>query len=214
MRKSIVTILGPTDPVHDLTTVEAVNAALGLESNTDDDGIIAEQITRASRLIADLCNAGPERLRTFGLLTVQESFRVTWGEPVEALYLRQYPVGEITSITQGDAEADPTMYEIDDENGLLWMKCGRWCGEVIAEYSGGYDLPAEAPVLLAQACLETIRAQRTSATRDPSVRTVQHGDTAVTFNDYYNRLGLSGAGGAILPPSANDMIQKYIRKAV
>ena len=40
------------------------------------------------------------------------------------------------------------------------MKCGRWCGEVVVTYSGGYDLPDDAPALLAQACIEAIKTQR------------------------------------------------------
>jgi hypothetical protein len=215
MRKSIVTVLGPTSPVHDLTTVEAVNAALGLVSNTANDGITAEQITNISRMIADICNAGVDRMRTFGLLTLEENFRVVWGEPVHALYLRQFPIEQITSITQGGNETDATMYELDDEAGLLWMKCGHWCGEVVANYSGGYDLPDEAPALLAQACIEALRAQRANAGRNPGVRDVQHGDTRVSFNDYYNRFGLAGSGGtSIFPPNVTDMIEHYKRRTV
>ncbi len=206
MRKSIVTVLGPTSPVYDLTTVDAVNAALGITGNTADDATTAAQITTASRIIADLCN------RTFALLDVTESFRVQWGEPVHALYLRQYPVQDVASITQADSEADATMYEIDDEAGLLWMKCGRWTGEVIATYSGGYDLPSEAPPLLAQACIEVLRAQHFNAGRDPGLRTVQHVDTSVTFNDYYLRS--SGSGSSILPPNAAGMIERYIERRV
>ena len=137
VRKSIVSVLGPTDPVYDLTTVEAVNAALGITGNTADDATTAAQITAASRIIADLCN------RTFALLDVTESFRVQWGEPVHVLYLRQYPVTQVVSIMQADSEADPALYELDDEAGLLWMKCGRFMGEIIATYSGGYDLPTD-----------------------------------------------------------------------
>ena len=109
-----------------------------------------------------------------------------WGEPVHALYLRQYPVEQVTSITQGGSEADATMYEIDDEAGLLWMKCGRWCGEVIANYSGGYDLPDDAPALLAQACIEMVGGQRllsATAAVDPNLREVQHGDTPRCLSD-------------------------------
>ncbi len=209
MRKSIISVLGPTSPVYDLTTVEAVNAALGIEGNTADDAITAAQITALSLIIADLCN------RVFALMDVSESFRVQWGEPVHALYLRQYPVEQITSITQDGSEADSTMYEIDDEAGLLWMKCNRWCGEIIATYSGGYDLPTEAPPLLQLACIETMRAQRANAGRDPNVRDVQHGDTRVTFSDYYNRFGIAGSGAtSVLPPNATDMIQKYIERRV
>lgn len=207
MRKSIVTVLGPTDPVYDLTTVEAVNAALGITGNTADDATTAAQITAASRIIADLCN------RTFALLDVTESFRVQWGEPVHALYLRQYPVQEVTSIMQADSEVDFAMREMDYEAGLLWLKCGRWCGEVVATYAGGYDLPTEAPPLLAQACIEVIRAQHANVGRDPGIRTVQHIDTSVTFNDYYLRSSGSGAS-SILPPNAAGMIEKYIERRV
>ncbi len=210
MRKSIVTVLGPTSPVYDLTTVEAVNAALGIEGNTADDGIMAVRITAASLIIADLCN------RVFALMDVSESFCVQWGEPVYALYLRQYPVEQITSITQGGSEADATMYEIDDEAGLLWMKCGRWCGEVVIEYSGGYLLPDNAPPLLQLACIELVAGQRlfsTTAAVDPNLREVQHGDTRVV----YQSAGISGgnvnASGSI-PESVTSLINRYVERRV
>ncbi len=210
MRKSIITVVGPTDPVYDLTTVEAVNAALGLDSNTADDAITAAQITNASRIIADLCD------RVFALLEVEESFRVQWGEPVHALYLRQYPVQEVTSITQDGSEADTSLYEIDDEAGLLWMKCGRWCGPIVANYSGGYDLPTEAPPLLAQACLELVGAQRlfaTTSAADPNVREVQHGDSRVVYQT--SAFGGSGVGtSSAVPSSVSGMINNYIRRSV
>ncbi len=209
MRKSIFQVLGPTDPVYDLTTVEAVNAALGLESNTADDAITAAQITHTSRMIAALCD------RNFALMDVSENFRVQWGEPVHALYLRQYPVEQVVSITQDGSEADSTMYELDDEAGLLWMKCGRWCGPVIAEYSGGYNLPDEAPALLAQACIEMVGGQRllsATAAVDPNLREIQHGDTRIVYQ-------LAGMGGSTtssgsIPKSVSDLIYKYIRQTV
>ncbi len=210
MRKSIVTVLGPTDPVYDLTTVDAVNAALGLDSNTADDAITAAQITNASRIIAELCD------RNFALLDVSESFRVQWGEPVHALYLRQYPVEQVVSITQDTSEADATMYEIDDEAGLLWMKCGRWCGPVTAEYSGGYNLPDDAPALLAQACIEMVSGQRllsATAAVDPNLREVQHGDTRVVYQT--SAFGGSGvSASSSVPTSVTSLIDRYIRRTV
>ena len=203
MRKSIITILGPTDPIYDLTTVDAVNAALGITGNTADDALMAEKITQTSKIIADLCN------RTFALMTVEESFRVAWGEPVHALYLRQYPVTEVTSITQGGTEADSTLYELDYDSGLLWMKCGRWCGEIVVEYTGGYDLPSGCPALLSQACIETLRAYRFAATRDPTIRSTTHGDTSVTF-----AAPSTSTGTSILPPNAGDMIARYKAQTV
>jgi hypothetical protein len=212
MRKSLFTILEPTSPVYDLTTVDAVNAALGITGNTASDAQLAIQITQASRMIGELCD------RIFALLTVTEDFRMRWGDPTHALNLRQYPVTELTSVTQSGIEVDPQSYELDYESGLIWRKQGHWCGEIIIDYSGGYDLPDEAPALLAQACIETLRVQRFSSTHDPTIRSTTHGDTTVTFSDYYSRFRVSGdvsaIGGAVLPPNASDMIQQYKRLGV
>ena len=205
MRKSIITVLGPTDPVYDLTTVAAVNLQLGITGNTADDALMADKIELTSKMIGELCN------RTFALLQVSENFRVRWGEPVHALPLRQYPVTQLISVTHAgnDLFPDPAQYELDYEAGLLYLKCWRWCGEVTVEYIGGYDLPDEAPILLSQACIETLRAQRFMSTRDPTIRSTTHGDTSVTFGDAYGRF--QGAGTTILPPNANDMITPYKR---
>ena len=206
MRKSILTVLGPTDPIYDLTTVDAVNDALGIAGNTTADGIMAEKITRTSKMIGELCD------RVFALLTVSESFRVNIGEPVHVLYLRQYPVTDVVSIAQGGSEATAD-YELDDESGLLWMKCGRWSGEIVCEYSGGYDLPEGAPALLSQACIETLRAQQSFATRDPTIRSTTHGDTSVTYTDPFRTTSSTFSSG-VLPATASDMIQQYRRLSV
>jgi hypothetical protein len=208
MRKSLFTIIEPTSPVYDLTTVDAVNTALGITGNTAADAILSENITKVSRMIGELCD------RHFAMLTVSENFRMGWGDPVRAVNLRQFPVSDVTSITVGGTEVSATSYELDEEAGLLWNINGHWCGELIALYSGGYNLPDECPALLSQACIETLRAQRFAATRDPSVRSTTHGDTTVTFGDYYNRFGIAGSATAVLPPNANDMIQQYKRLAV
>lgn len=209
MRKSIFSVLGPTDPVYDLTTVDAVNAALDLDGNTDDDAVTAAQITAASKMIGELCN------RTFAMLEVSESFRVQWAEPMHMLYLRQYPVEQLTSVMQDGSEADASLYELDDEAGLLWMKCGRWCGEIVVAYSGGYDLPDEAPALLAQACIELVAAQQlfaTSAATDPNVRQVQHGDSAVS---YFGPAVAGATGGSgTVPQSVMSLINNYIERRI
>jgi len=209
MRKSIVTVLEPSDPVYDLTTVDAVNAALGITGNTADDAIMAANITQASRIIGELCN------RTFAMLTVSESFRVRWGEPVHVLNLRQFPVTELISITHADQIViDQQLYELDYESGQLWMKCWRWAGEVVVEYTGGYSLPDDAPPLLSQATIETLRAQRaltsSAAVTLGGIRSTTHGDTTVTYMDPYSRSSTStGMSSAALPPNAADMISRY-----
>jgi hypothetical protein len=206
MRKSIITVLEPTAPVYDLTTVDAVNAALDITGNTAADAITADQITQVSKIIGELCD------RVFALLTVEENFRMLWCDPVRAVNLRQFPVNELQSITQSGTPVDPFCYELDGEAGLLWSINGHWHGELVVQYSGGYDLPDGAPALLAQACIETIRAQRSGATsRDPSIRSTTHGDTTVTFSDRFTALT---SGNSVLPPNAHDMINQFKRLGV
>jgi hypothetical protein len=226
MRKSLFTILGPTALNYDLTTVDAVNLALGITGNTAVDAIMAENITRASRMIGELCD------RTFALLTVSESFRMSFYDPVRGLNLRQFPVTQFDSITVGGQSVDAGQYELDMDAGILWLVSGswawsyyspansHWAGEAIVQYSGGYDLPDEAPALLSQACIETLRSQRFNSNRDPAIRSTTHGDTTVSYGDYFNRFRLTAAaqGAApeslVLPPNANDMIQQYKRLIV
>jgi hypothetical protein len=224
MRKSLVTILEPTAPVYDLTTVDAVNAALGITGNTAADAAMGEKITMVSRIIGELCD------RVFAMLTVSESFRMSFYDPTKGLNLWQFPVNELTSITVGGTPADPASYELDHDAGLLWLVPGiwpwayppinsHWAGEVVLQYSGGYNLPDEAPASLAFACIETLRWQRFSANRDPAIRSTTHGDTTVAFGDYYNRFRYGGKAAvsptsSILPPNATELIESYMRLQV
>jgi len=207
MRKSLYTVNGPTAPVYDLATVQDVNLMLGIIGNTADDAIMAQRITFTSKLIADFCN------RDFAALEVTENFRVHAGQPVEALYLRHFPVQQLFSITVCGAPAEPELFELDYDSGLLWMKCWRWRGEIVVDYLGGYNLPDDAPPLLTQACVETIRFSRFAGNRDPTIRSTTHEGTTVSFNDY--RFGTAtGAGATALPPNVNDMLDGYKAKWV
>lgn len=218
MRSSIFTVLGPTNPVHDLTTVDEVNAALGLESNTANDGITAAQITSASKLIADLCN------RTFAMLDISESFRhglAQWlpmpmtysAGHAHSLVVQQFPINVIDSVTVGGTALDASNYEVDKEKGMLYTLNWSWCGEVVVAYSGGFDLPIDAPPALEQACIELVaikRRQSQSAKHDPAIREVQHGDTRIMYFDYATSKG--GVGS--VPDTITDLIEPYVRLVV
>lgn len=209
---SIVTVEPSTaDPVYDLTTVEAVNAALGLTSSSANDAEVAAQIASCSRIIADLCG------RVFAMQTVSQTFRVGWREPCHALPLARFPViGDITLTSNDTVLIDGTDFEVDNEAGIVWPvhARGQFRGELVAVYTGGYDLPSSAPAGLARACLEFIIAQRYSAGRDPGIRSVMAGENRVDFNDYYQRFGIGGAGSGALPPNAEALISPFRRLAV
>ena len=194
-----------TGTSYDLTTSAAVAAALGITN----DAALEAKVTNYSRLIADICN------RPFVTQTVTESFRISSYEPPRTeLKLNCWPVQEIINITENDIVIAPADYEFNKENGLVWRTARDWWGfcsgltEVV--YVSGYDLPEGAPMPLAMAVAELIRAAQFTSGRDPAIRSVQHGDRQVTYGDFYNRFGLQGSNGG-LPPNVGGLIDPYRR---
>ena len=204
---SIASIEVPTGGSYDLTTVEAVNAALGLTSNTANDAMVALAITQASKVIAALC------YRTFAFASVTETFRADrWRERAHELRLTHYPVSAVQAVTEDDTLLDPDNYELKPEPGLLYkIDYCWWLRKIVVQYEGGYNLPDEAPPLLAQATIETIRARQSSGTRDPTIRSTTHGDTTVTFFDPNASGSSASSSSSIVPDSAAEMIALYRR---
>jgi hypothetical protein len=198
-----------TGTSYDLTTAAIVSAALGITN----DAALAARVTAYSKMIADLCD------RPFVQQNVTESFRIsTFEDPRAELKLDRWPVQEIISITENDQVLDPAEYEFNKENGLVWkVSFGWWgfcSGLTVVDYISGYDLPDGAPPSLALACTEWIRAVHFTSTRDPTIRSIQHGDRQVTYGDFYNRFGLQGSGDTALPPNVAGLIDPYRRKVL
>jgi hypothetical protein len=125
----------------------------------------------------------------------------------QALTLSLYPVAEILEVsTAGATAAD---YHFDPASGRVWTD-GCWADTVMVTYSGGYDLPEEAPARLQKAVIEAVREGRTSGTRDPSIREVQHGDTRIS---YFTSATSSAAPGYLSAPVI-DLIAPYRRLTV
>lgn len=193
-----------TAMVYDLTTVEAVNAALGITGDTAADALTADEITAASKRLAEICG------RIFAEHSVTETFMLHeyW---VHGLPLRDYPVIEIASVTVNDVLLAATDYKFVPDGGLLWkwngLGCVGWgCGTVEVVYTAGYELPSGAPASLAQACIEWIEEDRIAGERDTSIRDIQHGDRRVS---YFNA-SVSGTN-ASLPASVADLIRPFKR---
>jgi hypothetical protein len=200
---SILEILGEsTDSAGpDLISLDDLKFALGIEGTTEDAALQAA-ITMQSRIIAEYCD------RRFGLAEAIETFTFDRSEnmlPRQALTLSLYPVVNITEVsTAGATAAD---YDLDPASGRLWTG-GCWAETVVAVlYSGGYDLPEEAPARLQQAVIQAVNEGRTSGTRDPSIREVQHGDTRVS----YFTPSLSTASSGYLSAPVIDLIKPYRR---
>ena len=185
----------------DLISLADLKLALGIEGTTEDAALQAA-ITMQSRIFAEYCD------RRFGLAEVRETFTFDRNEtmlPRQALTLSLYPVVEVIEVsTAGATAAD---YEFDPASGRLWTG-GCWAETVVAVlYSGGYDLPEQSPARLQQAVIQAVNEGRTSGTRDPSIREVQHGDTRVS----YFTSSLSTASSGYLSAPVIELIKPFRR---
>ena len=187
----------------DLISLDDLKLALGI---TDDgeDAVLQAAITFQSRIIAEYCD------RRFGRAEALETFTLDRGEVLatrNALTLSLYPVVEILEVSSvGVTGSD---YELDPVTGRLWF--AGWCnGAVSVSYSGGYDLPEEAPARLQRAVIVAVNEGRTSGTRDPSIREVQHGDTRTS----YFTSATSSASPGFLSAPVIDLIRPYRRLTI
>ena len=185
----------------DLISLDDLKLALGIEGATEDAALQAA-ITMQSRLIAEYCN------RRLGLAEALETFTFDRDEVMlerQALTLSLYPVVEIIEVSTAGATAADV--DFDPASGRLWID-GCWAETVVAVlYQGGYDLPEEAPARLQQAVIQAVNENRTSGTRDPTIREVQHGDTRVA----YFTPSLSTASSGYLSAIVVDLIKPYRR---
>jgi len=192
----------PESAGPDLISLDDLKLALDIEGTTEDAALQAA-ITMQSRLIAEYCN------RRFGLAEALETFRYDRYENMlqrQALTLSLYPVVEVTEVlTAGTTGVD---YDFDPGSGRLWTTTGYcWMDTVAVSYSGGYELPAEAPARLQQAVIQAVNDGRTTGSRDPGIREVQHGDTRVS----YFTPSLSTASSGYLSATVVDLIRPYRR---
>jgi hypothetical protein len=182
----------------DLISLADLKLALGITDSAD-DATLQAAITFQSRIIAEYCD------RRFGRAEALETFTFDPGEFMltrQALTLSLYPVAEILEISSAGATAAD--YQFDPASGRVW---GGWSGTVAVVYSGGYDLPKEAPARLQKAVIEAVREGQTSGARDPSIREVQHGDTRTS----YFTSSTSSASPGFLSAPVIDLIKPFRR---
>jgi len=190
----------PESAGPDLISLDDLKLALGITGTTEDAELQAA-ITFQSRIIAEYCD------RRFGRADAMETFTFDRGEapPMRvALTLSLYPVVAISGVSVLGATGED--YDLDPATGRLWVD-GAWTDTVAVTYSGGYDLPEEAPARLQKAVIEAVQEGRTSGARDPSIREVQHGDTRIS----YFTSSLSSASPGFLSAPVVDLIRPYRR---
>jgi hypothetical protein len=205
---SFPNVLGPSDYEIDLVTLEVLKLELGITGTTQDE-TLQMRITRLSQQFAESCD------RIFALIDVEETFQFAGNgclclcpcagpQPIP-LVLWQYPMVEIYSLVRDGVDITADEYDFDAESRLLWPRSGRWGGRIVANYSGGYDLPEGAPATLQAAVIEAVRQRSAFSAADPTIRATQHGDTRV---DYYSAPLQSSNG---MPSAVSAAIDQYRR---
>jgi hypothetical protein len=195
-----------SDGTAELISLASLKLELGITGTTD-DALLTSRIDRESQLIAEECD------RRFAFASAVETFIFGPDEQSPAgggLSLRLYPIYAIESVTIGGAALADDDFFCEDDNGLLFRAAlGIWSGTVVVTYSGGYQLPDDAPARLAQACIEAIRVKRSAATRDPGISSLSHGDMRVSYFQESTAASSDSSGG--LPQSVLNLIKPYRR---
>lgn len=182
-----VKVLTPAT-TFDLVSLADVKVMLGIPaSDTSNDEALALLITNASAVVSVLTN------RVFA----KEKVRETWRElDSRRLYLLHWPVKEtdIESVVCNGMTLPLTSYELEEESGKLSIYSGQ-AEPIVVTYTGGFDLPDEAPPALQQAATLFVRASKTENEREKTsgVRSIVHKEARIMF---FDTSGGSGSGGA------------------
>jgi hypothetical protein len=178
MADIIIKILTPAT-TYDLLTLDELKVALGiLPTDTSQDAQLADDITRYSDVVATLCR------RTFAKEEVRETWRCLGSRRT---FLSHYPALEtdITSVESPRGSVlDPSAYEFEEKSGKLELFQTQ-SEPIVITYTGGYDLPDEAPPALKQVCeimvMEGRALRRSFGTS--GIRSIAHKNARVMFFD-------------------------------
>jgi hypothetical protein len=145
-----VKVLTPADS-YALITLAELKSIFGL-TDTSLDVLLQALIDGYSDVVATMCN------RVFAKETVEETWR---GDPPPyenyRIFLTHYPVADadITSVMVNGNAVD---FELENSTGKLSL--ATWAEPLVVTYSGGYDLPDDAPPALKQAMMLLVQAAR------------------------------------------------------
>lgn len=209
-------IITPAEDISLLTLYEARLALNLTSSNEMLDDQIELMIKWASAEIATLCN------RTFARETLVETVSEIGGDSSGKLYLSHWPVVEIAGISEdGGADlVEDDDYVVDTGSGVITRLGTPWTEAIEVEYTGGYNLPFEAPVALQQAALLMTREAYYATVRgDATVRMVSHKDSRIIYFDPNAKSaaaagGGGGMGGSPARRAVGDLLKHFIRFAM
>lgn len=194
----------------DLLTLEEAKVLLGIHAtDTSQDEQLALQISIWSATVAEICN------RTFAKEKVVE----TWREVENGrLFPTHYPIqpDDIESVTCGDALLTAADYELEPASGkltLLPAPGSHWLDAAVVTYSGGFELPDEAPLPLKQATLLLIREERILSKQAAvaGIRSLTHKESRVMFFDPNAVLIKQSSTGGSGVKAVDSLLKQYMR---
>lgn len=181
MADVIIKIIEPAD-TFDLLSLDEFKLMAGIaENDTSQDEEIAAQITRFSDVVATMC------ARVFAKEELSETWRNLNGG--KRLYLSHWPVkaDDIISIeSPRGTPIAPDAWEIEEESGKIELFGVQSATEpIVVTYTGGFDLPDEAPPALKQATELLMREYRALSARLGlgGIRSISHKEARVMYFD-------------------------------
>jgi hypothetical protein len=204
--QSSLTVLTPAQSESLVSLYEARLALNLTASNAVLDEQLEMLIEWGSAEIAALCN------RTFAQETVTETF-TQLDSHHSRVYLTRYPVTDISVIEEdGTAMVVDTDYQLDAASGLITRVDAVWGTPLTVTYTGGYDLPNDAPKALRQAALLMTREAYYAMSRgDASIRQISHKESRVTYFDPNAKSSSGGGDSSPARRAIGDLLKHFTR---
>ena len=185
--------------------------ALGiLDTDTSQDEIIALQITQMSDVISDrmqsrLCKRESCR-RPGAILTSRRVYLSHWPAKAADITSVECPRGSTPYVNGVD-------WELEEKTGKLSLFTGQ-SEPISVTYTGGYNLPDEAPPALQAACEILVRSYRIWNIRQATsgIRSISHKDARVMFFDPNVLIKAIGSTPlATAGQTVKDLLYHYMR---
>ncbi|SIO49814.1 hypothetical protein SAMN05443247_06554 [Bradyrhizobium erythrophlei] len=211
MADRVVKVLTPSD-TYDLLSLDELKVAMEIPStDNSQDELLSQYITRYSDVIATTCN------RVFAYEEVAEIWRCTnvdYTNGMKRLFVTHYPIDPAATMTlesPSGSVLDPSTYAVEEKSGKIEL-LQTWAEPITVTYSGGYDLPEEAPPALKQAAELMIREGQALAQRmlNSGVRSISHRESRVQFFDPLTLLTKT-QGFGFATTAANALLMHYVR---
>lgn len=210
-----------TSAARDLTTVANVKAAMKI-TNAASDALIAQLITRVTRLIVEDCRLAVDSVGSVPTFAT-ETLTATWlPVPVSfrnfELFLPwRLPVSSIDSVTEdGNALTVGTDYvKLGARGGRLrrlssgypfWWNSNQIVVQFKAGFSPSTTLAVNIDPAIEAAAIEQVKSMLFASDRDPNIRSENVQDVAAVT---YSVTGGDAMGSRMLLPTVRDMLAPW-----